>query len=100
MYRVVPPSGVRASMKVRAQLFGQKWQHVLSSFRGTYARSIAASSPTNVEYPRRDTTRSVSSAAPIAQPRPGADAHADHEVIAGQVISGSTRHVHSSRTTF
>ena len=33
MYRLVLPSGVRASMNVRAQLFGQKWHRVLSSFR-------------------------------------------------------------------
>ena len=38
-------------MNVRAQLFGQKWQRVVSSFIAVYSRSIAASMPMNVDVP-------------------------------------------------
>ena len=39
-------------MNVRAQLFGQKWQRVVSSFFDVYSRLIAASMPMNVDVPR------------------------------------------------
>src|SRR5689334_21568033 len=71
MYRLVRPSGVLVSMNVREQLLGQKWQTVDSSLTLVYLRLIAASRPMNVDEPRRFTTRSVSSAAPIAPASPG-----------------------------
>ena len=58
-------------MNVRVQLFGQKWQRVVSSFVDVYSRSIACiEADEGRVVPRRLTTRSVSNAAPIAPASP------------------------------
>ena len=70
MYREVDPSGRLASMKVRLQLLGQKWQTVSSLLTDSYSMSIAAFMPMKVDEPRRFTTRRVSKAAPSAPASP------------------------------